>query len=636
MAEAPKKTKHSKLDAVPINLGLEQLYPPDEPMKPSTKFAFEIIAIPGLGANPEWTWKKDKVHWLKDGNMLARKVPNARISVFQYQSQWFGRGAVDQKLDNVANQLLYALERSRGSESKVPIIFVAHCLGGIILEKAILTARLRQNDFPSVFPWIAGCVFLGTPFRGTETQAKAEILAKFAETINLGASSSLLKLLEKDSDTLRRLRNDFVKLSAEAHIRLFCFFESQKSNLASQLPLMKGTSFQKMELIVDEESATFDGSENLSLVSDHFQLNKYTGPKDGNFVAVSDEIKVTAQKAPGILKSRQNALRQMLVDDKTYHALVAALGKGFSDLDATMCGSYRGPKAAQPSWVLDVENYKTWKDNPDNPLLWTHGKAGTGQASIASSIIEDLNKTRQQGTIVTSFFCDQGDENRRSLRGLLKIIIRQVIDVSQDMASHLLTDSKKGKKTGTQDLDLDSLSKVSTLWDALHSMARDLPAGFLYVVVFGIEQLSKESLSEWLELIRSIPTGDDRSEEAPVKILLLSRSGRPDIEKALKPRFLQINLDDSENAERVSDALRADISARVNELALPAPLAYFVKRHIHSRAEDNSIYVSLVIQELKNVQGTNMTAAEIRALLESFPYGLTEMFEVSLIFLLSL
>jgi hypothetical protein len=57
---------------------------------------------------------RDKVHWLRDSNMLARKVPNARISVFQFQSQWFGKGAVDQRLENVADQLLYQLERLRG------------------------------------------------------------------------------------------------------------------------------------------------------------------------------------------------------------------------------------------------------------------------------------------------------------------------------------------------------------------------------------------------------------------------------------------------------------------------------------------------------------------------------------------
>jgi hypothetical protein len=116
-----------------INIGLQVLYPnADEPSSSkSSKTNLEyvssipnllaispdicsIVAIPGLGANPEWTWVRDKVHWLRDSNMLARKVPNARISVFQFQSQWFGKGAVDQRLENVADQLLYQLERLRG------------------------------------------------------------------------------------------------------------------------------------------------------------------------------------------------------------------------------------------------------------------------------------------------------------------------------------------------------------------------------------------------------------------------------------------------------------------------------------------------------------------------------------------
>jgi hypothetical protein len=68
----------------------------------------------------------------------------------------------------------------------------------------------------------------------------------------------------------------------------------------------------------------------------------------------------------------------------------------------------------------------------------------------------------------------------------------------------------------------------------------------------------------------------------------------------------------------------------VDELELSSPLTYFIKRHIHSRAEDNYIYVSLVIQEIKNARSSGMYKhSEIRALLESFPFGLTEMLVIS-------
>lgn len=45
--------------------------------------------------------------------MLPKKIPHAKISVFQYQSQWFGKGSVDERIDNVANKLLHGLDRSR-------------------------------------------------------------------------------------------------------------------------------------------------------------------------------------------------------------------------------------------------------------------------------------------------------------------------------------------------------------------------------------------------------------------------------------------------------------------------------------------------------------------------------------------
>jgi ankyrin repeat protein len=320
----------------------------------------------------------------------------------------------------------------------------------------------------------------------------------------------------------------------------------------------------------------------------------------------------------------------MLIDDRTYHAILDALGKGFVDFESTIKGPNKGPKASKPSWVIGTDDFKVWRNESTCPLLWIHGKTGTLEDSIASSAIECLHTTKEQGDITVSFFCDQSDEIRRSLRGMLMLLIRQLIEFDQDLAVELLTDAKRGKNAGKQVFDPESLSKASALWDALHSMARKLGSGRIRVVVFGLEQLSQESIKEFADYMNDMLTtiSSTNQEILPIKWMLLSRSGRPDIEKALKGKSSEINLDDSCNSGYVSDALRGDISARVDELNLSKPLAYFIKRHIHSRADGNFIYVSLVIQELKNAQETEKaTHAEIRALLESFPYGLTDMYE---------
>ena len=59
-------------------------------------------------------------------------------------------------------------------------------------------------------------------------------------------------------------------------------------------------------MLVKESSAVIDGVDRGPLPSDHFGLNKFTGPKDGAYSMVSNEISTIVQLAPGIKKSREN------------------------------------------------------------------------------------------------------------------------------------------------------------------------------------------------------------------------------------------------------------------------------------------------------------------------------------------
>jgi hypothetical protein len=46
--------------------------------------------------------------------MLSRKIPEARISIFNYSAEWFDKGPVNQRLGNMAERLLLGLDRMRG------------------------------------------------------------------------------------------------------------------------------------------------------------------------------------------------------------------------------------------------------------------------------------------------------------------------------------------------------------------------------------------------------------------------------------------------------------------------------------------------------------------------------------------
>ena len=93
------------------------------PVLTSTAYADlpSIVAIHGLGAHPDDSWCKNArtrenpqwINWLERENMLPTVAPNARIMRYGYQSQWFGKEAMQQSASTVAERLLRALKRRR-------------------------------------------------------------------------------------------------------------------------------------------------------------------------------------------------------------------------------------------------------------------------------------------------------------------------------------------------------------------------------------------------------------------------------------------------------------------------------------------------------------------------------------------
>jgi hypothetical protein len=74
-----------------------------------------VVAVHGLGAIPEITWKEKKsgVNWLEHEAMLPSAIPDARIMRFGYDSMWLGRHPVRTNIQIIADNLLAALDRRR-------------------------------------------------------------------------------------------------------------------------------------------------------------------------------------------------------------------------------------------------------------------------------------------------------------------------------------------------------------------------------------------------------------------------------------------------------------------------------------------------------------------------------------------
>ncbi|KAF2734984.1 hypothetical protein EJ04DRAFT_512132 [Polyplosphaeria fusca] len=201
----------------------------------------DILAIHGIGAHPDDTWCKNvgtaespqRVNWLEADYMLPAVAPNARIMRYGYQSQWFGEGAVRQKVSTVAHRLLMALHQRREKYPFRPLLFIAHCFGGLVVLKALLDARHYKDDWPGIFDSTAGLLFFGTPFRGAEGMTPTMMLeAARQEYEEDEVQPQVLQILQPGNEFLQELVDQFGKTRTHVDKAVVaCFYELKASNV---------------------------------------------------------------------------------------------------------------------------------------------------------------------------------------------------------------------------------------------------------------------------------------------------------------------------------------------------------------------------------------------------------------------
>ncbi|GJC99405.1 hypothetical protein ColKHC_08231 [Colletotrichum higginsianum] len=283
-------------DIPPQDQGLKVLHDP----KDVDAIDVDIVAVHGIMANPTSTWKHSKTgtNWLADPSMLpdSLKEHGVRIMAFGYESKWFGRGSVRQSLSNLATDLLQALNQKREHCPQRPIIFIAHCFGGLVAQKAYTMAALQEGDYPGIWKSTKGMMFLGTPHSGVNDGTNLTKQGQIYDAIvarKLEVQDNVLLTVARDNDVLVDAVSEFArKVSTSAPPpMLFSFYELKPTNLGAIVgqkfvPLLN----ESQEFVVGQSSATLLGHEKQGLALDHFGINKFEDNQDNNYQKVSWRI----------------------------------------------------------------------------------------------------------------------------------------------------------------------------------------------------------------------------------------------------------------------------------------------------------------------------------------------------------
>ncbi|GFP58022.1 protein SERAC1 [Trichoderma asperellum] len=198
----------------------------------------DIIAIHGLDTKSPDTWiskscyPDEHVNWLACPPDLLEQPD-----------------LIQKTADEFARLLLAGIKRrplptKTGSAKRKdrPIVFIASCLGGIILIKALVIAGHSSSEYTAVRRSTRGIVFLATPFRGTSFQD----VANWAEpglrawaSIRGQKVSNLLDDVKASSFHLEELVRKFTQLCQDKYYpyQVFTFYETGLTSLHRKFPL---------------------------------------------------------------------------------------------------------------------------------------------------------------------------------------------------------------------------------------------------------------------------------------------------------------------------------------------------------------------------------------------------------------
>ncbi|KAK7552469.1 hypothetical protein IWX46DRAFT_343274 [Phyllosticta citricarpa] len=211
--------------------GLRPLYEPDDPQ-------LDIVAIHGIGAHPYDTWVQrnedgEKINWLENQDMLPAIAPHARIMRYGYRSAWFGSDRVRAKVGKIAERFLRALERKREECPTRPIIFVAHCFGGVVLMRALSLSYSLEDDRRKIFESTTGIAFFSTPFRGTTSSFTSKLVTAMTSKWEDEVDVSVLQTLDADDQLLQVIMEEFGRIRNKPNpAKVACFTEMAPAPIA--------------------------------------------------------------------------------------------------------------------------------------------------------------------------------------------------------------------------------------------------------------------------------------------------------------------------------------------------------------------------------------------------------------------
>ncbi|KJK75176.1 hypothetical protein H634G_09522 [Metarhizium anisopliae BRIP 53293] len=566
-------------------LGLSIVYTPEE------NRTADIIFIHGLGGSSRMTWCKSRrldTFWPREWLPKDEDLHHARIFTFGYNSQFRSSSQSSALgISDFSKNLLYDMIFARDLQGghlhmgEVPIIFVVHSMGGLVFKKAYLDARLDAR-YATVMNSTKAVVFLSTPHRGSD-------LAPYLNRVLSASFGSTPKQyvaeLTKSSSFLHTVNEQFRHVANE--LQIFSFFETLRSSIGVA-----------SALILDPESAKlgYPGEVSRSLNANHYHVCKFETPQDTNYRVVVGALKsiVSSIHSTGTELDAQHGERL-----RSFLSISAAIDHDF-DL---FCGR-RAEGTCQ--WLLEQAPIREWLSTPSqSEVLMIHGRPGRGKSVVASFLAQHLNGF---GAVVQYFFFRAGDETKTTMAALIRTIAFQIAQQLPSFRKTLL-DMVDG---GYKPKDAEWRSTWKRLFvNLLFEMEFHPP---LYWIIDGVDEAA--SPHHLFELL-----SDLKLSKIPIRVLVTSRWSQT-LVSALERASSRVPSSMFSIDSDLTD-MRLYVEEELKYNNWEEKITDKVVRQVLERANDNFLWVHLILEELKDCN----TEEDIEDRLFELPRGMDGLYQ---------
>ena len=565
--------------------------------QPSSLAPVDIIFVHGLGGDSQKTWAKNHdpdLFWPGLWLPLEPDIGKARILTFGYNANFrAGSGKSITNVSDFAKELLYEMRFARddsGGElgiGNVPIIFVVHSMGGLVVKKAYI---LGQNDeeYKSIVRSISSIMFLATPHRGTNlVETLNRILAA-----TLQSPKNFIMDLNKSSPALEELNEQFRHIAPKLSI------VSLYETLATSVGLKKVVVLEK-----DSSILGYPKEVSRALDADHHDVCKYSSPSDSNYVIVRNALQTLVKRFRS--KGMDIKANQLSVDSRDLEKLFG-ISKGLED-DFNLFRRRWLPGTCD--WIIHEPMFESWlQDSGESRVLWFNAPPASGKSVISAHLINHLHDI---GLRCQYFFFKFDDRSKRTLSTFLRSIAYQLARDIPSLRRMLIDVSTEGLRLEKAD---STLIWQRIFESILFEMESSEP---LFWIIDAVDE--SESPKALLDIFRGVSKS-----KTPIRILMVSRKTEPlFLAFGRLSSIMPVDSIEKDGYNHNSADIQILVENEMKHMRGTKDLKELVSQNILRRASGNFLWVRLVLEEILSCH----TEEAIQETLDEIPSDMSELYQ---------